>query len=307
METCMKSLEQQTFQEFEVIVVDNASSDGSVEYIKENYPNINLIQMDTNTGFSKAVNVGIQAAKTPYVFLLNNDTECDHNCVKELYRAIRRSEKIFSVSSQMIQYHNREVLDNAGDVYTILGWAFNRGNGKPMAQYAKEDRVFTACGGAAIYRKSVFEEMGYFDENFFAYREDIDVGYRARIYGYDTLYCPKAKVYHIGSGTSGSKHNPFKVKLGVRNNIYVNYKNMPLPFLILNLPFLFIGYTIKWIYFIKKGFGKAYMEGVREAFQNLKTIQKEPFLWKHFGNYLFIQLELYKNTWNIWKEKVKKD
>ena len=307
MEVCMESLYKQTWKDFEVIVVDNASKDGSVAYIKEHYPDIRLIEMDTNTGFSAAVNAGIKAAKAPYVFLLNNDTECEPNCVKELYHTIRKSKKNFSVSSQMIQYHNRECIDSAGDVYTVLGWAFNRGNGKQTSLYSKEERVFTACAGAALYQKAVFDEIGYFDENFFAYREDIDIGYRARIHGYENIYCPTAKVYHIGSGTSGSKHNEFKVKLGVRNNIYLNYKNMPVPFLILNLPFLLIGYSIKWMYFIKKGFGRAYFEGMKDGFQNRKKIKKEPFAWKYFGNYLLIQLELYINTWNIWKEKIKKD
>lgn len=307
MKACMESLYKQTWKEFEVIVVDNASSDGSVSYIEEYYPDIRLIKMDTNTGFSTAVNVGIQDAKAPYVFLLNNDTECEPNCVRELYHAIRKSKKIFSVSSQMIQYHNRESLDSAGDIYTVFGWAFNRGNGKPISMYSKEESVFTACAGAAMYRKSIFDEIGYFDENFFAYREDIDIGYRGRIHGYENRYCPTAKVYHIGSGTSGSKHNAFKVKLGVRNNIYLNYKNMPLPFLLINLPFLFIGYSVKWIYFIKKGLGKAYFEGVKEGFQKRKHLTKEKFQWKNLLNYIGIQIELYKNTWKIVKEKIKKD
>ena len=306
MQACMKSLEKQSFQEFEVLVVDNASSDGSVSYIKENYPNVRLIEMETNTGFSGAVNAGIRAAKAPYIFLLNNDTECDVDCVKHLYHMIQRSKKIFSVASQMIQYHNRELIDSTGDMYTVVGWAFNRGNGKQCSMYQKEDRVFTACAGAAIYQKAVFEEIGYFDEDFFAYREDIDIGYRARIHGYDNVYCPKAKVYHIGSGTSGSKHNAFKVRLGVRNNIYVNYKNMPIPFLILNLPFLFVGYAVKWLYFWKKGLGRAYFQGIKEAFSNLKTIKKEKFKWKYLGNYVLIQLWIYRNTWQVWKEKMRK-
>ena len=134
--------------------------------------------------------------------------------------------------------------------------------------------------------------MGYFDEDFFAYREDIDVGYRARIYGYANRYCEKAKVYHVGSGTSGSTHNAFKVKLGVRNNIYLNYKNMPFFFLLCNLPFLAVGYIGKWIYFKKKGFGKEYKEGLLEGLRTCRSLDKGPFKWKHLPNYIAIQFYL---------------
>ena len=304
MKDCMESLEEQTFRDFEVIVVDNASTDGSVEFMKEDYPSVRLVEMETNTGFSGAVNAGIKKAKAPYVFLLNNDTECEPDCVEKLYHAIKKSKKIFSVASCMIQLHHRELMDSAGDVYTMLGWAFNRGNGKPVEDYQCPAKIFTACAGAAIYQKAVFDEIGYFDEQFFAYREDIDVGYRARVRGYYNLYCPEAKVYHVGSGTSGSTHNPFKVRLGVRNNIYLVYKNMPLPFLVWNLPWFFLGYVIKGIYFAKKGFGADYLEGVKEAFQTLKTVEKQPFHLRDFGNHLVIQLELYIHTWNIVQEKI---
>lgn len=303
---CVESLQKQTFQDFEIIIVDNASSDGSVEYIREQYPFVRLIEMETNTGFDGAVNAGIYASKAPYVFLLNNDTECESTCIEELYHGIKKSKKIFSVASCMIQFHNKELIDSAGDLYTVVGWAFNRGNGKPVKQYEKQERIFTACAGAAMYRKSIFEEIGYFDEKFFAYREDIDIGYRARIHGYYNVYCPEAKVYHLGSGTSGSKHNPFKVRLGVRNNVYLNYKNMPLPFLILNCPFLLAGYLAKGVYFTKKHLGKDYFLGIKEAFATLKTIEKEPFQWKYLGNHFVIQLELYINTWKIIREKLKK-
>ncbi len=105
-------------------------------------------------------------------------------------------------------------------MYSVLGWAFQRGVGRPEGLYKKSCRVFTACAGAAIYRREVFETIGYFDEMHFAYLEDIDVGYRAKLYGYDNVFCPEAVVYHVGSGTSGSKYNSFKVKLAARNNVY---------------------------------------------------------------------------------------
>ena len=130
-----------------------------------------------------------------------------------------------------------------------LGWAFQRGVGRPEKLYKRSCRVFTACAGAAIYRREVFETIGYFDEMHFAYLEDIDVGYRAKLYGYDNVFCPEAVVYHVGSGTSGSKYNSFKVKLAARNNVYLNYKNMRTWQLLLNSPCLLAGTFVKFLFF----------------------------------------------------------
>ena len=228
----MEALNRQTYKDFSVLVVDNGSTDGSTEWLKER--GIPSIFLETNTGFSGAVNAGIRKAETPYVILLNNDTKADPDYVGELVRAIEKSPKIFSVSSRMIQMHHPDFMDDAGDMYSVLGWAYQRGVGQPTGRYDSPARVFSACAGAAIYRRDVFEKIGYFDEMHFAYLEDIDVGYRAKIYGYDNIYCPAAKIFHVGSGTSGSKYNSFKVKLAARNNVYLNYKNMPAGQLLMN-------------------------------------------------------------------------
>ena len=222
----MAALEKQNCKDFEILVVDNGSSDGSVEWLKSHqYPTIFL---EENTGFSGAVNVGIKASKTPFVLLLNNDTEVEPDFIGEMIKAIRRSDKIFAVSSKMVQMYHKELMDDAGDMYSVLGWAYQRGVGRSSKGYNREREVFSACAGAAIYRREVFEQIGYFDEMHFAYLEDIDVCYRAKIFGWHNRYCPTAVVYHVGSGTSGSKYNAFKVRLAARNNVYLNYKNMPL-------------------------------------------------------------------------------
>lgn len=306
MESCMKSLDVQTMRDFEVIVVDNGSTDGSAEYIKADYPDIRLIELAQNTGFTGAVNTGIKASQAPYVLLLNNDTECEPDFVGEMYRAIAGRRKVFSVSSKMIRMYDKNSMDNAGDLYSIVGWAFNRGAGRPVEEYNVRQPIFSACGGAAIYNKAVFDKIGYFDNEFFAYREDLDIGYRAKIYGYDNIYCPTAKVYHVGSGTSGSTHNSFKVRLSARNQIYVNYKNMPAFFLILNFPFLLAGYLVKLAFFMKKGLAGDYLKGTVEAFQNLDSIKKVPFQKRHLVNYLVIQFELCLNTLLGFEELSKK-
>ena len=296
MEPCLKSLSEQTYKNFKILVVDNASSDGSLEYMQEYYPGIEVISLKENYGFSKAVNVGIEHADTPYVILLNNDTTVDPHYVEEMLKAIEQSPRIFSVSSKMIQMYHPELIDSAGDLYTLIGWGVCRGTGRPVSNYTKADEIFTACAGAAIYRRSVFSKIGLFDENHFAYLEDIDIGYRARIYGYKNTYCPTALVYHVGSGTSGSKYNSFKVKLSARNNIYLNYKNMPLLQLILNFIPLFLGYVVKYIFFRRIGFGKDYSSGIKEGIQQAKTQKKVPFKFRHLPNYILIEFELIIHT-----------
>ena len=302
MDPCLDSLSRQTYSNFEIIVVDNNSSDGSREYMQENHPEIRYIQLDQNYGFSKAVNAGIKAARTPYIILLNNDTTVDSHFVEALRNAIRQSPKIFSVSSKMIQMYHPELIDSAGDLYTLMGWGVCRGSGRPVSNYQDDDEIFTACAGAAIYRKAIFEKIGYFDESHFAYLEDIDVGYRARIYGYKNMFCPSAKVYHVGSGTSGSKYNSFKVKLSSRNNIYLVYKNMPLLQLILNCIPLFMGFLLKYAFFIRIGFGKDYYQGIQEGLQSLSSQKKVPFRFSHLMNYLKIEKDLILYTLSYCKD-----
>lgn len=300
MEPCLKALEGQNYKEFDLLVVDNGSQDGSGEWLRER--GIPTLFLGENTGFSGAVNAGIRAVSTPYVILLNNDTEPFPDYVGELVRCLDRFPEVFSVSSKMIQLYHKDLMDDAGDMYSVLGWAYQRGVGQPSSGYQRACQVFAACAGAAIYRREVFEEIGYFDESHFAYLEDIDVGYRARIYGYRNVYCPTAKVYHVGSGTSGSKYNSFKVRLAARNNLYLNYKNMPLPQLILNAVPIGMGMAVKYGFFKKLGFAEDYREGVREGFATLKQCRKVPYRPEHLKNYVQIQLELIWGTFlYIWE------
>ena len=294
MEPCFESLKEQTVRDFKVLVVDNGSTDGSVEWLKEH--RIPSIFLKENTGFSGAVNTGIRAADTPYVLLLNNDTRVEPGFVAAMERAMDQSPKIFSVSSRMIQMYHPELLDDAGDMYSILGWAYQRGVGRSSELYQKSCRVFSACAGAAIYRRAVFHEIGLFDELHFAYLEDIDVGWRAKLYGYDNVYCPDAAVYHVGSGTSGSRYNSFKVRLAARNCIYLNYKNMPGWQLLLNAPFLLAGIFVKYLFFVKNGFGGDYVSGLKEGIRTRKQCRRVPGLLRRFGAELKVQFEMLYGT-----------
>lgn len=297
---CLDSLLTQENAEPDLIVVDNGSTDGSVSFLEEHYPRVHLIKFQENQGFCAAVNAGIRAARTEYVILLNNDTKADSRFVSSLEESIGQSEKIFSVSAKLVSMQNPEIVDDAGDYYCALGWAFAEGKGrKDSPAYSRKKKIFASCAGAAIYRKKIFDEIGLFDENHFAYLEDIDVGYRARIYGYLNVYEPKALVYHAGSATSGSKYNEFKINFSSRNSVYIVRKNMPLLQRIVNLPFLMAGFLIKTLFFAKKGYGRIYVKGLFRGIAlscSTKGCEKKvPFKGAHFKNYLVIQWELWVN------------
>ena len=167
LDSVLGSLEGQTLKNFEVILVDNGSADGSCSFVSANYPWVHIIELPDNFGFCRAVNEGIKAAKAPYVLLLNNDTEVKEDFVEQMLLAIRRHKNAFSCAARMVQYHDRDKLDDAGNYYCALGWSFARGKGKNIDLYQKEEKIFSACGGAAIYRKKIMEKIGYFDEDIY--------------------------------------------------------------------------------------------------------------------------------------------
>ncbi len=283
-----------------VIIVDNASTDGSLELIRK-YPQAKLVCLDRNYGFSAAVNAGIRASVSEFVILLNNDTTVKPGFVKALEEAMDRHPDAFAIGARMMSMQNEDILDNAGDYYCALGWAYGYGKGKPVSsRYLGEYGIFSACAGAAAYRKDIFHEIGYFDEAHFAYLEDIDVCYRARIYGYRSYYTSEACVLHAGSATSGSKYNEFKVNLSSRNSIYLIGKNMPLLQWLLNLPFLIIGFGLKIVFFAYKGYGHVYLRGLwrglRMACGRDGRTKHVKFRIKHLGNYICIQGALWLNV-----------
>lgn len=296
---CLNSILDQSFCEFgqtEVIVVDDCSCDNSVDIVK-GYKNVILEENSTNSGFDKSVNQGILASSGRYCLLLNNDVVVDRDFVKFLYWHIENDPKVFSVSSKMIRYYERDKLDDAGDFYNILGWAYKRGDGKSVDYCEESTPVFSTCAGAGIYRRSFLDEIGLFDEVFFAYMEDVDISYRGLINGYKNYYEPKAVCYHIGSATTadGQKYSPFKVRISARNNIYVAYKNMPFIQLVVNSPFLILGFSIKYFLFLKQGYGKDYSEGIKEGLKTHRSIAKVPFQFKNLGHYFSIEVQLMIN------------
>ena len=247
LKTFLESLNEDSEYIGEVIIIDNGSSDSSIDYLKNNKFNFPLVLIENkeNVGFSPAVNQGIRKAKNSLIFSINNDTEIKKGSIKKLIDLITSSDDIFSVQAKMLQYNNKDLIDDVGDEYNLLAWTKKVGENHKSSEYVEVRDIFSSCAGAAMYNKSILEEIGLFDDNFFAYMEDVDLAIRSRINGYRNLLCPEAIVYHIGSATSGSRYNEFKVKLAARNNVWVVYKNIPIPLKILNFVFLFLGFLIK--------------------------------------------------------------
>ncbi len=270
LETCLASLEKQTVADFKVTVVDNGSTDGSAAYITDHFPAIDLLQFPANQGFSVAVNRGIKNGCLPLVLLLNNDTELDEHCLEVLLESSAKESAYDMFALKMLAFHQRSVLDGAGDGVLRGGVGYRLGTmEKDSPAYGLKKEVFGACAGAALYRRSLFDRVGLFDEDFFAYLEDVDFNMRAVRYGSRCLYLPEAIVYHIGSASSGSKINNFTVKLSTRNNIFVLVKNYtPKTMLRFLLPIII--YQFFWfIFVIKKKQLPAYLAGI---FSSLRLI-----------------------------------
>ncbi len=239
---CLDSLSGQTYKRFEVIIVDNGSIDQSAQFIGTNYPWVRLLRLDENRGFSPAVNVGIKQSRGNFIALLNNDTVVDARWLEELIKVLQNDHTLGSVASKMLAYHDHSVLDGAGDGYRRGGLPGRIGHREQdLGQFDTPRYVLGACGGAALYRKEVFDRIGLFDEDYFAYLEDIDLALRAQSAGYKCLYVPTAIVYHLGCGTTGSGYSPMVVRLSAQNNINTIVKNIPLPLL-----FKFAPHILYW-------------------------------------------------------------
>ncbi len=302
LEKCLGSFAGVSFDETEIIVVDNASTDDSVAWIKQYHPNVRIVENRENLGFAPAVNIGIRASEAEYVLLLNNDTEILPGFIEALVGAMDEDRKIFGASAMMLKYDDRTLIDDAGDLYTVFGLAFQRGNGKASAKYAKKTYVTAPCGGACIYRRSVLNEIGLLDDEFFAYREDLDLGIRAKLAGYKNVYVPEARVIHYGSGTSnktGKRYNEFKTRLGTRNLVWLNYKNFPLLMHLINLPFILAGIVLKTLFFARHGLAKCYLGAIAEGIKDIKKVKHIPFHPKKIFNYIAFESELILNCFRI--------
>jgi GT2 family glycosyltransferase len=223
---CLEGLRGQEFQDFDVVLVDNGSVDGSVALARSLGLPLRVIEFPENRGFAAAANAGVASSRSPFVALLNTDTVPRPGWLGALVRALEAAPAdVAGVASKMIRMGEPAQLDGAGDFLTWAGMPVRRGHGEPVSSYAVPEEVFSVCAGAALYRRAVLEELGGFDSTFFAYLEDLDLGVRARLRGYRWLYEPAAEVLHEGHGSELPRRA--YARLMTRNRLLLLSKSLP--------------------------------------------------------------------------------
>lgn len=235
---CLDALRAQRLADCAIWIVDNGSTDGSVAWLRSHYPQVNVIANETNRGFAAANNQAIRAGHAPYIATLNNDTIPDPDWLAELARALDEDPRRGMAASLMVFADRPHMINSAGIAIDRLGIAWDRLGGRPLsASETAPTAVFGACAGAALYRRAMLDEIGLFDEDFFAYLEDVDLAWRAQWAGWDAVYVPTARVLHCHSATAG-EGSPFKRRLLGRNKVWLILKNYPLPWLWLYWPLI---------------------------------------------------------------------
>lgn len=223
---CLESLRGQSFGEFSTIVVDNASSDRSVQWVRDKFPEVRIIELSDNLGYAKATNIGIEASAGEYVVLLNNDTVVREDFLSELIQGLESSESVGFAASKLLVAAEPSLADGCGDFYSQEGVAGKIGHFQPAERYRDAKYVFGASGGAAAYRRSMLQEIGAFDEDFFITHEDSDLSFRAQLMGYKCTFVPSAIVHHHVGATIG-RGSDMAAYYAQRNMEFVYLKNMP--------------------------------------------------------------------------------
>jgi GT2 family glycosyltransferase len=236
LDPCLKALGRQTFRDFEIILVDNNSSDDSTAYVRTHFPEITIIETKENLGFAGGTNVGIRAATGEYILTINNDTIADHRLIENLVAPMMMDSRLGMCAPKMVLPDGR--INSTGICISRSGAAWDRGIfEKDTGCYEREEEVFGPCAGAALYRRIMLDEIGLFDEDFFIYMEDVDLAFRARMAGWACRYIPSARIVHHLGGTSGV-HSDFSVFYGNRNQIWNAIKNFPTMTLLISLPWI---------------------------------------------------------------------
>lgn len=265
---CLSSLRKQEFKDFETIIVDNGSTDGSINFIRQSHHWVDvIIENKENLGFARACNQGIMASRGKFIALLNNDTEAHPEWLKQLVAAAERYPEIGMFASKTLFFDRRNIIDTTGHLMYPDG--LNRGRGRlevDLGQYDDKVDVFFPSGCAGFYRREVFDDIGLFDENHFAYGDDTDIGLRARLAGWGCVFVPKAVVYHKYSMTTG-EYSPEKVFLVERNRIWIVWKYFPLKMIILSFFYSFLRYILQ-------GYGAVFKKGAAGRFASRYSTPK---------------------------------
>ena len=225
LEDCLSSLTRQTYANREIIFVDNGSTDSSVNYVKEKFPEVKIVELRENTGFTGGNAAGLKASDGDFVALVNNDTRADDRWLENLLKPMLRDRRI-GISASKLIIAGTECIDSAGDGMTSAGVGFNRGHGADLNTHSSLEPVFAACAAGALYRRKMIDEIGFLDEDFFLYDEDVDLSFRSQLAGWKCVFVPDAIVHHKGNATS-VRLSDTHVYYHTRNLEFVWIKNMP--------------------------------------------------------------------------------
>lgn len=266
----------QTIKPHEIILVDNASSDRSLEIARQ-FPSVRLMALEWNTGFARGNNLAIAAAsaESEWIALINPDAFAEPGWLEALLSTAESNPGFDVLGSRLVNAADPSVLDGAGDAYHLSGLVWRMGHGSPVPTAAEPAReVFSPCAAAALYRRSALDEVGGFDEDYFCYVEDVDLGFRLRLAGYQCLYVPQSVAHHVGSGTTGGQDSDFSVYHGHRNLVWTFVKNMPgaLFWLLVPLHVMLNLASILWYAF--QGRGGVILRAKRDAWLGL------PKMWR---------------------------
>jgi len=269
---CLSSLEKQSYEPCEIILVDNGSSDGSAGYVRAHFPKVIVVETGTNRGFAGGTNAGIKEAHGDFILTLNNDTITDSHFLENIIKPMLADKRVGMCASKMRFPDGR--INSTGICFSRSGAAWDRGILEAdLGQYEDETEVFGPCAGAALYRRAMLDEIGLFDEDFFLYMEDVDLAFRARWAGWFCRYVPSAKVTHIHGGTTGI-NSELSVYYGNRNLLWYVIKNFPVRTLLTCLPWI-VGRNCGDIpFYIYQGRWRAI---VRAKFDGIKGI---PRMWR---------------------------
>lgn len=276
LQKCLDHLRQQTLTSFRVVVVDNGNGNGrgSISALLDASPNVRWVRLGKNHGTAVAFNRGLgECLDTKYVLLLNNDVELEPGCLAHLVRALEDNPHYSAAVPKLLQWANPKLLDGAGDEILLGGGAYRVGYGElDVGQYDKPESVFSACAAAVLYRRSFLDNLGGFDEDFFAYRDDVDLCLRAQLRGYRCIYVPQARARHRGSATLGSPFHPLVIRLSTRNQIFCLVKNYPTTVLF-RVALRLIVFQILWVGLaIRKGRFLSWCGGVLGALRLLPAM-----------------------------------
>lgn len=273
---CLQSLRAQTLTDKDVILVDNGSRDGSAAELAKAFPEVRLVALPDNRGFCGGNNAGIRASHSPYVALLNNDAQAEPGWLAALVGALQINTRAGLAASKIVLHDQPQLLDTAGDLYTVAGAAAKRGHRQraDLPEFNAPGPVFGACAGAALYRRRMLDEIGLLDEDFFIAQEDVDLSFRARLAGYGCLYVPGAVARHRLNATLQA-HSEDYVYYGHRNLEFVYLKNMPGPLLALTLPLHLADVLLSGAYHALRGRGGAFWRAKRDALRGLRCVWRK--------------------------------